>query len=336
MLAALLPGPHDRCAARHLDDRELRGRSAQKAQPAEFGEGLRHANDAGAAAGRIDDPVRQPPAELFGDLEAHRLLALDAVRLAQGGKIPKAAAAFLQRGAGVDQRAARLDNLRAESKATFSNGRRSVFRQPHAAGQPGRRGISRRRDARVPCARKLNPGGAEFTGAVHGQGESPVLERARRIPRLVLDEDAHAIRSRASKPQNGSAALAQIDPTVEVGHRQQLAVPPQGPRSVTEVAREGLTPLPIQLVAYEPRLARGRQEGRLVQRRLDPGCGANQPPGPALHALTVRLHLRTCRADPSSAARALSFDTHKPLNNNNLRENCAIIAPSHQLLGIRA
>src|SRR3546814_17705726 len=46
--------------------------------------GLPHADQAGAAAGRVEDHVGHLPAELFGEFQAHRLLALDPVRLLQG------------------------------------------------------------------------------------------------------------------------------------------------------------------------------------------------------------------------------------------------------------
>lgn len=81
----LLPGregAHDRRAAGHLHHGEARAVRADESQGLELGESLVHADDSGAAAGRVDDPVRQPPAELLGELESHRLLALDPVGLA--------------------------------------------------------------------------------------------------------------------------------------------------------------------------------------------------------------------------------------------------------------
>jgi hypothetical protein len=46
-----------------------------------------HADQAGAAARWIEDHVRKLPAELLGQFQAHRLLALDPVRLLQGRDI---------------------------------------------------------------------------------------------------------------------------------------------------------------------------------------------------------------------------------------------------------
>jgi hypothetical protein len=56
-------------------------------------EGLPHADQAGAAAGAVDDHVRQGPAHLLGLLVAHRLFALDPVRFLEGGHVKAAKAA---------------------------------------------------------------------------------------------------------------------------------------------------------------------------------------------------------------------------------------------------
>ena len=71
----------DRRAPGRLDADEPRQVALDPAELARLGERLVDADQPDAAAGRVDDHVRHPPAELLGDLEAHRLLALDAVRL---------------------------------------------------------------------------------------------------------------------------------------------------------------------------------------------------------------------------------------------------------------
>ena len=73
---ARLEGSHDRRAAFGLHDDHLGTRRANQSQRFQFGEALPHADDAGAAAGRVDDGVGHAPAELLGQFEAHRLLAL--------------------------------------------------------------------------------------------------------------------------------------------------------------------------------------------------------------------------------------------------------------------
>ena len=81
VLVALLEGAHHRRAAGRLHRDHARALLADEADRLEFGERLPHADQAGAAAGRIEDHVGHLPAELLGELEPHRLLALDPVRL---------------------------------------------------------------------------------------------------------------------------------------------------------------------------------------------------------------------------------------------------------------
>ena len=82
-------------------------------------EGLPHADEAGAAAGRIEDHVGQLPAELLGELQAHRLLALDAVGLLQGRDVnqPIGLLAVLDDGAAVGDEAVDEDKRCAPCRA---------------------------------------------------------------------------------------------------------------------------------------------------------------------------------------------------------------------------
>ena len=79
----------DRRASVGLRDDHVRERDVlrQPSSVAHFLEHLPHADQPSAAACRVDDMRRQRPAELLGELDAHRLLPLDAVRLAQGRDI---------------------------------------------------------------------------------------------------------------------------------------------------------------------------------------------------------------------------------------------------------
>ena len=83
MLLARVEGAHDGRAACRLHRHHARPLGAHEADRFEFGERLPHADEAGAAAGRIEDHVRQLPAELLGQLEAHRFLTLDPIGLFQ-------------------------------------------------------------------------------------------------------------------------------------------------------------------------------------------------------------------------------------------------------------
>src|SRR6266702_7517519 len=79
-----MPSPtcSSRAAAR-LDGVHARQRPAQPTGLAELLKRLPHPDETSATAGRIDDRVGKPPAELLRQLEAERLLSLDAIGLAQ-------------------------------------------------------------------------------------------------------------------------------------------------------------------------------------------------------------------------------------------------------------
>ena len=90
VLFALLTGAHHRRAAFGLHRDHARPLRADEADRLELGERLPHADQAGAAAGRVEDDVGQLPAELLGELQPHRLLAFDPVRLLQRGGVEPA------------------------------------------------------------------------------------------------------------------------------------------------------------------------------------------------------------------------------------------------------
>src|ERR1051326_226604 len=75
---ARIEGAHDGSAALRLHRHPARALGSDEADGLEFGESLPHADEAGAAAGGIEDDVRHLPAQLLDQLEAHRLLALNA------------------------------------------------------------------------------------------------------------------------------------------------------------------------------------------------------------------------------------------------------------------
>src|SRR5262249_61874664 len=80
----LVPGsktPPHRPTAASLHRHHARALLADEADGFELGKCLPHADQAGAAAGRIEDDIGHLPAELLDKLESHRLLALDAIRL---------------------------------------------------------------------------------------------------------------------------------------------------------------------------------------------------------------------------------------------------------------
>src|SRR5690606_32003043 len=76
-----LPRPDDRRASGRLDGDHPGALGPDPAEALHLVERLPRAAEAGAAAGRVEDDVGQPPAELLEELVPHRLLPLDAVGL---------------------------------------------------------------------------------------------------------------------------------------------------------------------------------------------------------------------------------------------------------------
>ena len=88
---ALLERPDDRRAAVGLHGHHPRSSFVgEPAQCLELGERLPHADQSRAASGGIQNHVGEPPIELLGQLEPHRLFSFDAVRLLERGKIEPA------------------------------------------------------------------------------------------------------------------------------------------------------------------------------------------------------------------------------------------------------
>src|SRR5205085_6514672 len=87
---ALLERAHDGRAPCGLNRHHARPLTPNPAQRLHLLERLPHADESGASARRVDDPVRQFPFELLGHLVAESLLALDAVRLLQSRNVEPA------------------------------------------------------------------------------------------------------------------------------------------------------------------------------------------------------------------------------------------------------
>ena len=81
---AILEGSDDRTAAIRLHRNHPRhALPLQPAQLSQFLKPLPHTDQSGTAAGRIENNVGQCPIELLGQLQSHRLLALDSIRFLQ-------------------------------------------------------------------------------------------------------------------------------------------------------------------------------------------------------------------------------------------------------------
>src|SRR5438105_6584034 len=86
-LSARLERPHNRCTAGRLHRIHPRQRTTDPATVPQLLKGLPHADESCPATSGINDGIRQAPTELFGELEAECLLALDAVGLLQSRDI---------------------------------------------------------------------------------------------------------------------------------------------------------------------------------------------------------------------------------------------------------
>ena len=123
-------------------------------QPAERGQlvkGLPHADQPGAAAGGIENHVGQPPIELLGQLQAHRLLAFDPVRLLERRDVEPAQPllAFAHDLAAVGDQPRHQKRLGAGQVAfVLVDGRRVVGHEDEGL-DAGPRGVGRHRPAGV-------------------------------------------------------------------------------------------------------------------------------------------------------------------------------------------
>ena len=116
-----------------------------------------HPDQAGAAAGRIEDDVRKPPSDLLGDLVAQGLLALEPERLAERRDVPP-----LGRRRPRRERACRhRRSCPAPARTSAPNAARleherlgRVLRHGDPAAQPRGRGIGGGRAARVAGRRQ--------------------------------------------------------------------------------------------------------------------------------------------------------------------------------------
>ena len=167
-LVLLLEGAHHGRAAGALDADHARTLRADQPHLLHLVKRLPHADEAGAAAGGVDDHVGQRPVHLLGDLVAHGLLALDAIRLLERAHVKPAmgghALAHLDAAVGdqtVDQRhrRAQLDTFNLEEAG-------DVLRHVDMRGQAGDRGVGAHGaggvagagDGKLPGAQAQRPG----------------------------------------------------------------------------------------------------------------------------------------------------------------------------------
>ncbi len=163
----------------------------EPAEGGEFGEGLPHADEAGSAAGGVEDGVGEGPSALLGEFEAHGFLAFDAVWLSEGAHVEPAHAlgALSDDGGAVVDEAVDEEDAGAEEEGFESVDDGSVVRHEDEALDGGAGAVG------GECAPGVSGGGdgeagdAEFAGHGDGHGHASGLEGAGGEVRFVLDEE---------------------------------------------------------------------------------------------------------------------------------------------------
>ena len=263
MVGAVVEGLDDGAAAGGLHRHHARTPGADPADGLQFGKRLPHADEPGAAAGRIEDHVGHVPAQLLGQLQAHGLLSLDAVGLLEGRQVVPAhglGALADDPGAVVDQAVDPVDPGPVIADLPRRDLRRVLGREDEGL-HAGTRPIGRRRGARVAGGGHRDALHPEGLGHGHGEGHAARLERSGGQAAFVLDHDLAAAQALAHAGQRDQRRhrLAQADDVVRPDQGQQLPVAPHvGPAAGQVVPGNGPAD-GVQIVAHEQRLARPGQ-----------------------------------------------------------------------------
>ncbi len=278
VLDAVLIGLDDGRTARPLHRHHARALRSNPAERFQFREGLPHADQAGAAAGRVQDHIGHVPAELFGQFQPHGFLALDPVGLFQGVGFKPArlfAAINDDLTAIVDQAVDAVDPGPLQRDFTHVDFRR-IGGTEHDAFNAGPRTIGRQRRARVAVGCHRHLADAQFLGHGHGHDQAPRLERTGGQAAFVLDDDFAATQLLLQFRQGDQRGhgLAQGDDVRRLAHRQQFPVTPQVGRARRQVVTRHRSLDARQVVTHQKRLARRRQVGKLVGGQLFTGHAA--------------------------------------------------------------
>jgi hypothetical protein len=256
MLVAALERANDGGTAFGLHGKHLRSLRPDPANSLELGERFPHADQTGSAAGRVEDGLGQTPAELLGELYAHRLLTLDPVGLFQGGKIqPTGTSGRLAHDApAVVDEPVHAPYLRALHRDLAHVDLRGIRGTQHAGVTVGGHG---------------QVGKTQLPGHGHGQSEASCLERTGGQSALILDPDAAA--GRAGNRDHGGDDFSQGDHVLRATHGQKLPVTPEAALAAGDVRLAHRSRKTRQVVSDEQRSPRSREAVDLIGRVVLPG-----------------------------------------------------------------
>src|SRR5262249_53775625 len=135
-----------------------------------------------AAAGRVHDDVGYPPAELLDDLQTHRLLALDPVRLLERGRVEDRPVRIRddlrdEPTRVTDQPVDEMD-LRAGDETLVPRDHRSADRDRDGGPDAGASRVRRPGRTRVPVRRQGDVTDPQFPGPRYADRRAPGLERS--------------------------------------------------------------------------------------------------------------------------------------------------------------
>jgi hypothetical protein len=157
---------------------QLAGEPAERDQLVEC---LADADQTDTAAGRVHDHVRHPPTQLLDDLHAHRLLALDAVRLLEcRGVEPAVGDGLAGDPSGVADQTVHYVQTSAGQHALHACDGRRLLRHHDQRRHAGAGRVGGPRGARVSVGGHGDPLDTELTCPGHADRGAACLEAARR------------------------------------------------------------------------------------------------------------------------------------------------------------
>ena len=228
---------HDGRAPARLHRHHARTTRVDPTHRLHFFEGLPHADQAGAAAGRIHDDVGERPSELLGQLVAERLLAFESIRLLQRRQIEatEARRVFDRRAAAVGNEPVDQMNVRAIGAALRGERGRDVGRHVHVGFDSGARRVSRQRARGVPRRGSRQDARTQLECLRHRHRHAARLERSGWIGAFVFDEECVVFEAECRRePRRGDErcpAFGERQLEARVAHRLQFVETPHVARA---------------------------------------------------------------------------------------------------------